>query len=122
MEEEGDGGVDAGGKENEGDEIPVIGAGDEFFAEQAHIDNRDEGQFGSEFDAREDGRNSGDDDDHRHGGQVALRFFITLSEKRDGNEHIGENDLDSQSQYENAKDRTRPNVQERRPFTSLLLV
>src|SRR5260370_36676961 len=79
-EEEGDGGVDAGGKENEGDEIPVIGAGEEFFAEQAHIDNRDEGQFGGEFDARENDRNSGENEDSRHQVQEALRFFITLRE------------------------------------------
>src|SRR5713226_3173216 len=119
-EEESDGGVDAGGEENEGDKIPVIGAGDEFFAEQAHVDNRDEGQFGSEFDARDNARNGGDDDDHAHGGQVALRFFITLGEKRDGHEHGGEKDCDGQSQYENRKDRPRVNAQDCEPFTVFL--
>lgn len=40
-DEEGGGGVDAGGREDDGDEVPVIGAGDQFFAEEAGAENGD---------------------------------------------------------------------------------
>ena len=39
--EKGDGGVEAGGKEDEGDEVPVVGAGDEFFTKETYVENGD---------------------------------------------------------------------------------
>ena len=45
-DEEGGGGVDAGGREDDGDEVPVIGAGDQFFAEQADVKDGNQGQLG----------------------------------------------------------------------------
>jgi hypothetical protein len=41
-DEKGGGGVDARGGEDDGDVVPMIGAGDELFAEQADVEYGDE--------------------------------------------------------------------------------
>src|SRR5277367_665645 len=85
-DEEGGGGVDAGGGEDDGDVVPVIGAGDQFFAEETDVENGNEGQFQREIDSGQHGGDGGNDDQKGHGREVALRFFVGFGEKRDGEE------------------------------------
>ena len=40
-DEDGSGGVDAGGGEDDGDGSPVVGAGDNFFTDEAGVENGD---------------------------------------------------------------------------------
>src|SRR5207248_11166940 len=53
-EEQGYGGIDAGGDKNEGDGVPMIGAGHDFFADQAGVENGDKRELGGELDAWHD--------------------------------------------------------------------
>src|SRR5712692_5771728 len=46
------GGVDAGGDKNRRDVIPVVGAGDNLFAHQAGIHNREQREPGVQLDSR----------------------------------------------------------------------
>src|SRR5712664_3423067 len=48
-QEEGESGVDAGGGEDDGDGIPVISAGDDLLADQAGVENGNEGELGGEL-------------------------------------------------------------------------
>src|ERR1700682_2984277 len=91
-EEEGGGGVDAGGGKDDGDEVPVIGAGDEFLAKQADVQDRDEGELWGELDPGEHGGDGRYDNDKRHGREIALGLFVGLGEERDGHKGSGEKD------------------------------
>src|SRR5882672_12148413 len=104
-EEKGGGGVDAGGSENDGDEIPVIRAGDELFAEKANVKDGDERKFGSELHAGKHGRNSGNDDDKGHRREIALGLFVGLGEESDGHQDSGEQNGDGKSHEEDGYDR-----------------
>src|SRR5260370_17151417 len=83
-EEKRDGGVDAGGGEDHPDVIPVVGAGDEFLAEKADIEDRDERKFGGEFHAGKHGRNGGKEEHQGHRGGEALGFFLGFCKKGGG--------------------------------------
>src|SRR5260370_11453945 len=89
-EEKRDGGVEAGGGEDHPDVIPVVGAGDEFLAEKADVENRDKRKFGGEFHAGKHGGNGGKDDDKGHRREIALSFFVGFGEECDGHKGGGE--------------------------------
>src|SRR5256885_3854055 len=88
-EEERYGGVDAGGEEDEGDGIPVVGAGHDFLADQTGVENGDEGELGGELHTghhRGDRRN---DRDKGNGREIALGFFVSFGKKREiGRAHV----------------------------------
>src|SRR6266404_3123615 len=104
-EEEGGGGVDAGGKENDGDEIPVVSAGDELFAEKADVEDGDERKFGSELRTGKHGRKSGNDNYKRHRREIALGFLVSFGEEGDGHQNGGEKKGNGEGHEENGDDR-----------------
>src|ERR1700685_2146664 len=60
-DEEGHCGVDATGDKDDGDGVPVICAGDEFFAEQAYVHDRYDGELRRQLDPGKHGGNGGND-------------------------------------------------------------
>src|SRR6266404_2574176 len=112
-EEEGGGGVDAGGKENDGNEIPVVGAGDEFFAEKADVEDRDKRKFGSKLNAGKHGGDGRDDDDKGHRREIALGLFVGLGEESDGHQGGGEQNGDGKSHEEDGDDRFGSELEEK---------
>src|SRR5260370_22077992 len=80
-EEKRDGGVDAGGGEDHPDVIPVVGAGDEFLAEKADVEDRDERKVGGEFHAGKHGRNGGKESTRGHRRAVTLRRFVVVGQE-----------------------------------------
>src|SRR5580700_8388130 len=104
-DEDGYSGVDAGGGKDRRDRTPVVGACDDFLADKAGVEDGNEGELGVEFDAREDAGNGGDDDDKRHGCEIALGFFVGFGEEGDGHQDSGEEDGERQSHQEDGDDR-----------------
>src|SRR5205807_6685914 len=88
-EEQGYGGIHAGGNKDDGDEIPVVSAGDKFFAEEAHVKNGDERELGSKLDAGEHGGDRRDNDDESQRRQIALRFLVGFGEQSNGHQGGG---------------------------------
>ena len=80
-EEERDGGINAGGEKNQGDEVPVVGAGDEFLAEQAGVENGNQGELGGELDPGKHGGDGGNDDQEGQRRNIALRFLVAFGKK-----------------------------------------
>jgi hypothetical protein len=109
-EEEGYSCVDASGKENDGDEIPVIRAGSQFLAQQAGVENRNESEFGVQVDGKHGGNRWDDDDEHQRA-DVALRFLVAFGEERDGHESSGKEHRNRQDHDENGKHRREVNLQ-----------
>ena len=109
-QEERDGGVNASRREDDGDKVPMISAGDELLAEKTDVEDGDEGELRSELDAgqhRSDGRN---DDDESHGGDVGLRFFVGLGKESDGHQGGGKEHRNGQGHEENRKNRLEAGV------------
>src|SRR5579859_861950 len=88
-EEQRDGGIDAGRYKNQDNGIPVVGAGHDLLANQASVEDGNEGELRSEIDAGEQGRDGGNDHQEGHGCEIALRFFVALGKERDGHQHGG---------------------------------
>ena len=112
-DKEGGRSIDARGKKNDGDVIPVVGAGDEFFAEEADVQNRDERKLGSQLHAGKHGGDGGNDDDKGHRREITLRFFISLGEERDGHERCGEKDGHGKSHEEDGNHRLGSELEEK---------
>src|SRR2546430_6716096 len=73
-EEQGYGGIDAGGDKNEGDGVPVIGAGHDFLADQAGVENGNKRELGGELDAWHDRGYRWNHSDKGYRREVALGF------------------------------------------------
>ena|SRR5882724_9269524 len=95
------------------DEVPVIRAGDELFAEEADVQDGDERELGSELHAGKHGSDGGDNDDKGHWGEIALCFFIGLGEERDGHEGGGEKDGDGQCHEKDRDNRLGSELEEK---------
>src|SRR5256885_9863547 len=85
-EEEGDGGVDARGHEDEGDRVPVVRASDDFFANEAGVEDGNDSELGGELDTGKHGGDRGDYDDESEWREIALGLFVGLGEESDGHE------------------------------------
>ena len=100
-ERQSNGGVDAGGRKDDGDEIPMIGASDEFFAEQTDTENGDKREFGIQLNAGKHGGDGGDDDDKHERHDVALGFLVAFCESRNGDQSGREKNRQGQCHDEN---------------------
>src|SRR5277367_4317439 len=103
-DEEGGGGVDAGGGEDDDDVVPVVGAGDQFFAEEADVENGNEGELCVEIDAGKHGGYRGDNYQKHKWRDVALRLLIGFGEQRDGDERGREEHGDGQGHQKHRGD------------------
>src|SRR5712692_11663978 len=74
--EEFGGGINTSREKDEDYEGPMVGTGDKFLAEQANVENGNDGEFRSELNAGQHGRNGRDDHDESHGSEIALGFFV----------------------------------------------
>src|SRR6266571_3297328 len=110
-DEECGGGIKTSGEKDESYESPMVGAGDKFFAEQAHVENGNDGEFRSELNARQHGCNGRDDNDESHGSEIALGFFVGFGKERDGHKHGGEENGNGQGHYEDGEDRAKTDVE-----------
>src|SRR6266513_213140 len=89
-EEEGDGGIDTSRRKDDGDVVPVIGAGYELFAEQTDVQNWNERELGGKLHAGKHGGDGREDDDESHRREITLSLFVGLGEERDGHQGGGE--------------------------------
>src|SRR5882724_1957386 len=97
----------------DGDEIPVIGAGDEFLAEKADVEDRDERKFGGELRTGKHGRKSGNDNYKRHRREIALGFLVSFGEEGDGHQNGGEKKGNGEGHEENGDDRLGTELEEK---------
>ncbi len=85
----------------------MIGASDQLFAEKAYVEDRDEGELGSELDPGKHSGNRRDDNDKCHRCEIALGLFVSFGEERDGHQGSGEKDGDGKSHEEDGDHRFR---------------